>query len=385
MDASIVRRRYLVPAGLAAVVCVAAILLVASRGAEASAATATAAAKGGPAQAVLVARRAGDHDTLWSLSPVDGTPTAAGDLPGYAGSVAVSPDGANVAYLPENGSPRVWLGHGPLGPKNISLAAAGLRRVDSFTWVDDQRLMVSGVTSASARYYQDRLFVVNVATGKTHAFRGLRGIEPYAVPALGRVSYARLTVVKPGTAANQYTPTIRESLRIVNMSGGAGRTVLSETYKLFADHRSFARPQLSRNGKWLLTAATGSDPSVTYSVREAGGGYPLLALFTVSLDAQAGWDAAGRTAFAGTPGLGTIDAACVWVYDAAKGTLARTPSGLLPHLMIIGLDWSASGDLVAGATSWGVTPQTRHVIVIPGDLGSATDLGRGRLPVWVQP
>ena len=53
-------------------------------------------------ESVLVVRRAVDHDALWLLSPADGTPTAAGDLPGFAWSAAVSPDGQNVAYLPEN-------------------------------------------------------------------------------------------------------------------------------------------------------------------------------------------------------------------------------------------------------------------------------------------
>ena len=130
-----------------------------------------------------------------------------------------------------------------------------------------------------------------MATETTRSFRGLRGTEPYAVPAVGKVVYVRLAVVKPGTAANQHTPTIRESLKVVRVCpGGGGRTIVAETYKLFADHRSFAQPQLSSDGQWLLTATTGSDVSVTYTVREAGG-FPLLTLFTAALDTQAGWDA----------------------------------------------------------------------------------------------
>ena len=61
---------------------------------------------------------------------------AAGDLPGFAGAVAVSPDGQNVAYLPENGAPRVWIGFGPLAPRTISLAGAGVKRAYSFCWID---------------------------------------------------------------------------------------------------------------------------------------------------------------------------------------------------------------------------------------------------------
>lgn len=341
------------------------------------------AAKGIPGQSVLVVRSAGDHDALWLLSPADGTPTAAGELPGRAGAVAVSPGGLSVAYLPANGSPRVWIGFGPLGPKTVSLASAGVRRADSLTWIDDHRLLVSGATKAKASYTQDGLYVVNVTTGKAASFRGLRGVEPYGVPARGRVVYTKLTVVKPGTAANQHSPTVRESLRSVRLSGGTGRTVLSQTYTLWADHRSFTHPKLSSDGKWLISGTTGSDVSVTYTVRE-GDGLPLFTVFTAALDVTAGWDASGRAAFGGTPHWG-MDQSCVWVSEPGKGTLACTPDGLLPSVMVTDLAWSADGTLVAGAVDWNTRPRTRRVYVLPGDLATATDLGRGRLPVWAQP
>ncbi len=119
MDASIIRQRRLVliAAVVAAAVCAAAVAFIADGTAAAEASPV--AAKRAATESVLVVRRAVDHDALWLLSPVDGTPTAAGDLPGFAGSVAVSPDGQNVAYLPENGGPRVWIGHGPLAPRTI--------------------------------------------------------------------------------------------------------------------------------------------------------------------------------------------------------------------------------------------------------------------------
>ncbi len=368
------------PRRLAIAVLVAGVLLAAL---VAWAVQPAAAARRLPGQSVLVVRSAGDHDALWLLAPGGGAPTAAGELPGRAGAVATSPGGASAAYLPANGSPRVWIGFGPLGPKTISLAAAGVRRVDSLTWVDDHRLLVSGATRAKASSMQDRLYLVNVTTGKAASFRGLRGVEPYGVPALGKVVYTKLTVVRPGTAANQHSPTIRESLRSIKLSGGTGRTVLSETYTLRADRRSFTHPKLSSDGKWLISGTTGSDVSVTYTVRE-GDGLPLYTVFTAALDVTAGWDASGRTALGGTPQWG-MDQSCVWVSEPGKGTLACTPDGLLPSVMITDLAWSADGALVAGALDWNTTPQTRHVFVIPGDLTTATDLGAGRLPVWAQP
>ena len=156
MATSVVRPRRLMFTGLAACV-LAAGLLVVSQGPSARASSpvaATAGGRGAAVASVLVVRRAVDHDALWLLSPVDGTPTAAGDLPGFAGAVAVSPDGQNVAYLPEKGAARVWIGFGPLAPRSISLAGVGVKRADSFCWIDANRLLVSGVTKATAGLLQ---------------------------------------------------------------------------------------------------------------------------------------------------------------------------------------------------------------------------------------
>ena len=78
MAESIVRRRRVLLAAITAVILAALVPLFIARGAPASAATSPAAAKRSPAESVLVVRRAAGHDALWLLSPVDGTPTAAG-------------------------------------------------------------------------------------------------------------------------------------------------------------------------------------------------------------------------------------------------------------------------------------------------------------------
>ena len=374
MTAHVVRPRRLLTGVVIVCVLAAALIAVAAPPPAASA----------PAQSVLVVRSAGGHDALWLLSPVDGTPTAAGDLPGKAAAVAVSPGGADAAYLPTKAGARLWIGWGPLGPKSISLEPAGVRRIDSFTWVDDHRLLVSGAAGAHARYEQDALYLVNVTTGKTSPFRGLHGVEPYGVPALGKVVYTRLAILKAGTAADNYARTVRESLRVVKVSRGKGSTIVSDTYTTELDHRTFAQPQLSQDGKWFVTGSTGSDVSVTYSVLGKWG-YPLFNVFTAALDVKAGWTAAGLTAFAGMPSTSLGDESCVWVCDPARATLVCTTPGLLPHVMITDLAWSAAGDLVAGALSTGTKSPTRHVYVIPGSLTTANELGTGRLPVWVTP
>ena len=49
-------------------------------------------------------------------------------------------------------------------------------------------------------------------------------------------------------------PVIRESLKVLSLThGGAGRTVWTDEYQLWADHRAFSRPQLAPDGRWFLT------------------------------------------------------------------------------------------------------------------------------------
>ena len=384
MDASIIRQRRLVliAAVVAATVCAVAAAFIAD-GTAAAAEASPVAAKRAAAESVLVVRRAVDHDALWLLSPVDGTPTAAGELPGKAGTVAVSPDGANVAYLPENGAPRVWIGFGPLAPRSLSLAGVGIKRADSFCWIDANRLLVSAVTRATAGYYSGRLYLVNAATGRVRSFRDLSGIEPSAAAAVGKVAYVKLTTVVPQTGYRG--PVIRESLKLLSLSHpGSGRMVWAEQYQLFAAYRAFSQPQVSPDATWFLTGQTGSDVRVTYSIRDRYG-YPLLSLFAPALQAGAGWDAGGRrTAFAGVPEpSGPGDRACVWIYDVDAGSLARSPRSLDLGTMITSLAWAPSGLLVANTYGWNGSA-SRHNLAISGDLTSVTDLGRGRLPVWVQ-
>jgi hypothetical protein len=382
MTSSIARRRRFAFAALAVIVLSGALLILWTRApAWASAGLSTTPAAGAPAgEAVLVARAAGDHDALWLLSPTDGTPTAAGDLPGKAGAVAVSPDGANVAYLPRNGAARVWIGYGPLAPRTVSLAGAGVKRVHGLTWIDAQRLVLSGVTRRSASSSSDGLYVANVATGKVKSFRDLHGTEPYAAPAAGKLVYVKLTTVSTGRA-----PVVRESLKLLSLKGtGAGRTLATEQYQVFAEHRAYSEPQLSPDAVWLLTGETGSDVRVTYALRPTEWGSPFLTLFTPAVQAGAGWDASGaRTAVAGVPDPLPGAAACIWVYDVRAGSLVRTPESLSLGAMIERLAWSPSGRLVASVWPSGSGSGYRDVVV-SADLGTATDIGVGRLPAWIQ-
>ncbi len=337
-------------------------------------------------QRILVVRRAGDHDALWLVSPADGIAVPAGALPGVAGHVAMSPDGLNVAYLPASQAPRVWIGYGPKAPKTVSLARAGVKAVDGLTWISSDRILVSGTISGThADVYRDRLFVVTVSTGAVRAFRDLRGTEPNAAPGVGKVTYVRLTTVAPGDAQHPDAPLIRESLRILDLAGsGGGREVAFERYRRFVDYRAFQEPKLAPGGAWLFTGQTGSDVSVTYSLRGAIGGYPFLTLSSGNLPAAA-WDATGhKVAFAATPTPFTQSSISVWAFDVVTGAMIRTPANAIRNQQISDLAWAADGAIAVGTRTTGDAGSTRRVLVAPADLSGVTDLGVGRLPQWVE-
>jgi hypothetical protein len=382
MVAPIVSHRRLALGVLVLLACAAGLLALAAHRQVPAAAASPPAARQTGSEAVLVVRQAAGHDTLWLVSPVDGTATAAGELPGIAGTASVSPAGS-VAYLPGNGAPRIWIGYGPLAPRTVSLAGAGVRRVDSLTWVAGDKLLVAGVKKGRPGPYTDRLFLVDLASGKTRAFRNLSGAEPSAALAVGKVAYDQFKLISAATRAK---PAVyRESLKLLSLShGGAGRTVWTDQYELPADFRALSQPQVSPRGDWFLTGETGSDVRVTYAVRDADG-MPLLTVYTPAVQAGGGWDAAGtRTAFAGSLMDGDNNA-CVWVYDTVGGALTRTPKGLLPEQMIGDVAWSPSGLLAVGGLIAGGSPATQHVYVLSAsDLGAVKAVGAGELPVWVQ-
>jgi len=340
---------------------------------------------------VLSVRTDGGHDVLWLVSPADGSATAAGTLPGVAGSAAVAPDGANVAYLPANGKPYIWLGYGTLAPKTISLAPARLKRVGAMTWIGADRLLISA--STNGRYYNlraARLYTVDVKTATVKAFRGLVGAEPSADPVSGKVAYVHFAKLDGGSARNNHAALYRESLKLLSANGGgAGRTLVSAQYRLFAGQRAFSQPQLAPGAKWILTGETGSDVRVTYTLYDTSDiAAPWLSVFAPALQAAAWAPDGGKVAFGGVVASpATLSDACVYVYGVASGALMRTPVGVLSGAsagMITAVAWSNDGRLVVDALDSGVGTAHGHVLVMrDADLSTLMDLGQGHLSVWV--
>ena len=341
---------------------------------------------------VLTVRTDGGHDALWLVSPAGGSPAAAGTLPGVAASAAVSPDGANVAYLPDDGTPFVWIGYGTLAPKTISLKSAGLKSVGSMTWIAADRLLVSGaIKGGYAHLRTARLFVVDVRTGAVEPFRGLRGVEPSADVSSGKVVYVQITKLDDGSARNDHTPLYRESLRLLSLDGsGAGRLITAVQYRLYTDHRAFSEPQLAPGGRWLLVGETGSDVSVTYKLCDTEFAMPWLTAYSGGYQAAA-WEPGGsRVAFgvlAHLGGVGDSFEPYVFVDDVATGALTRSPAGVVSGTassIITHVAWSSDGMLIVDALDSDAGRQNEHMLVMRGDdLSTVTNLGRGRLSVWV--
>ena len=154
MGASIVRHRRIVLVALVALVC-ATILLVTVAHRAPAVVSAAPAAREAAGEAVLVVRHASGHDALWLLSPTDGAATAAWELPGLAGAVAVSPADGRVP-APEPGAAhldRPWA----FRPADHLPRRGEIERIDALTWVAADRLLVSGVKKGIPNPYRNQL------------------------------------------------------------------------------------------------------------------------------------------------------------------------------------------------------------------------------------
>ncbi len=371
-------------AAVAVVLAVVAMLLTVAGAALASA---------GATQSVLTLRTDGDHDGLWLLPPGGGEATAAGVLPGVAGQVAVSPDGATAAYLPALGKPFVWIGHGPLAPKTISLQAAGIKTVTSMTWVSDDELLVSGSKKANdGGGYNDRLYTVDVKSGAVAPFRNLAGTQPSAASDTGQIVYVQFKKLDNGSVKNDHTPRYRESLKLTALTGsGSGRTLGSREYRPLAYYRAWAAPQLAPGGRWIIAGELGSDVRVTYTISYVDPDYwtPWLTTLQPTPMAMA-WSPDGqRVAFGGAVTGLDSSTTCVYVADVAAGMLLRTGPELINKaaaFWAMDIAWSDGDRFVVDAVDQSastVDDELRVLVIDASDLGKLTDLGSGHLSVWV--
>jgi hypothetical protein len=336
---------------------------------------------------IIVVKRAGTQDSLWSVSPAGAGATKLIDLPFRPGRMVGSPDHGKIAILPSPGRARIYV-YDVAGAKltALSFAPRGVRRIDGLTWLSSARILVSATKSSRVTKYPltDRLYTITTTGGKPVAFRGLRGTEPSAAPGAARLLYVRLR--DGGTAADPRSRMVVEDLMSLRLAPGSKPHVVKHArYTDSLDIRRFRDPDVSPDGKYVVSSTTGSDVSVTYAVRRVASGRLVRAKNTTlgPRDRTAWSHGSSKVAFWGMPPSGNMQSAALYVYDVAS-TKIRS-DGPFTKVAVTGLAWAPDDSLLAYALrprSGGV--DKGHLWTIePGMSATPTDLGEGSLPVWV--
>jgi hypothetical protein len=291
-----------------------------------------------------------------------------------------------LAYLPMVAGPRVYVYDTRTGVLQArSLAARGVKVVDSVAWLSSTKLVVAGKpTGGYALYpFADRLYELNAVTGAVKRLGSLLGTEPTAAPGAA-LAFVRLSDAGPVAGGSPLRWVVE---RLYRLGHGASRPrlIASAKYADGFDIRVFRDPRLSHDGAYLITSTTGSDISVRYTVRSATTGKALRTVNTTlaGRDATA-WSALTRqVAFWGMPPVDSATTTRLAIFDAT--TKALRSSAKLSQVAVTGLSWSYDDALLAyslrglqaaddAAELWTVDPAT---------LASQTDLGAGSMPAFL--
>jgi Tol biopolymer transport system component len=335
---------------------------------------------------IAVVRREAGRDALWSVAPA-GAATKLVDLSFRPVRIEASPDGAKLALLRFAAGPRVFVYDIAAGTlKTLSLAPRGVRQVDALTWLSTSRLLVSGSRTAAGAYaLNDRLYVVNVATGTSAWFRKLQGTEPSVAAQAPRLVYVRLTDAGPDPAQPGTRLVSEKLLSLKLVSGSVPRVIARARYSGGFDIRRYRDPRVSSDGRSVISSTTRSDVGVTYAVRTVATGKRLFSKSTqlAGRDATA-WDAqSARVAFWGMPSLAATPVTRIYVYDLAAAKL--TSVGPYADRTATGLSWAPDGSRLAYTLSafGNAVDRGRLWIVDPATPAAAQVLGAGGLPAWL--
>ena len=337
---------------------------------------------------IIVVKRAGAQDSLWSVSPTGAGAAKLIDLKFRPARMVGSPDHGKIAILPSPGRARIYV-YDIAGDTltALSFAPRGVRRIDGLTWLSSTKILVSATRSSRVTKYPltDRLYTITTTGGKPVAFRRLRGTEPSAAPGAARLLYVRLRDAGR-SAADPRSRMVVEDLMSLKLAPGSKPGVVKQVrYPDSLDIRRFRDPDVSPNGRYVVSSTTGSDVSVIYAVRRVASGRLVRAKRTTlgPRDRTAWSDSSSRLAFWGMPPSGNMQSAALYVYDVAS-TKIRS-DGPFTKVAVTGLAWAPDDSLLAYALrprSGGV--DKGHLWTIePGMSATPTDLGEGSLPVWV--
>jgi hypothetical protein len=361
---------------------------VASPQATVTAAPATASHLGLATGSIIVVRRVGTQDSLWSVSPVPTSALKLIDLPFRPARLLASPDNTKIAILPAAVGGKVYifnLSLAKLAP--LSFASQGVKQIDGMTWLSATRLLVSGSGSTKETVYPlaDKLYAATTTSGKPAAFRRLKGTEPSATPAGKLLVYVRMRDGGP-VSGNPGARFVVESLvRLKLVSGSTPHVIARARYTNDLDIRRFHDPGVSPDAKYVVTSTTGSDVSVSYMVRKAATGATVHKQnLTLAGRDETAWSHAGdKVAFWGVPPIGPMTNTYLYVYDTGAKKLKHGKP--IPNMGVTGIAWAPDDSLIAYALhSPGQADDRAHLwTAVPGASSTPTDLGAGSLPVWL--
>jgi len=338
---------------------------------------------------LIVVRRISGQDSLWSVDPANAMASQLVTLPFRPASVSQSPGGRRLAYLPMSAGPAVYVYDTKTNALvKRSLAAHGVKVVDSLTWLTSTKLLVAGKATAGRAFYPfaDRLWVLNAATGAASRFRNLAGTEPSVAPAGTILAYVRLSDGGRITSGSPMRWVIERLYRLKLAAGTTPHLLRTARYPNDLDIRRFHDPSLSQRGSYLTTSTTGSDISVSYMVRATATGAVRRTINTALLGrAVTAWSNHGNhVALWSMPLADNTNTTRLLIYSPATDLLSH--SATLSKVAVTGLAWSSNDASLAyslrGFTSlddvaelWTIDPTTLS-------LTSAKDLGAGSLPVF---
>ena len=311
---------------------------------------------------LLVVRR---QDAAWKLvrlTPATGAEQVLDALPFKPREALASPSGARVLYVGERS--RIAVVEAATGAvQRISLAGLPVRSIDGATWTGENRFLFGGSRRAWASPQYSSLYRADVRTAKVTRFRRLAGGEPSYAAEDGSLIYVTRRVVGD---------TAKEAIWRLDSLTARRPHVLDSAAEYWEAGRVFDTPLISPDGVYVLSADTGTDVQITYSLIKVDfGAAAMLQLYGGSPQCAA-W---GGSKVAFQQSLPSGAKLAVFVYDAVSCSLIPSPSELFEQLA-----WSAGGDLAGGSWDDG----GRVFVAAASDLGTWVELGTGRVPVWVQ-
>lgn len=336
---------------------------------------------------IIVVRRVGTQDSLWSVSPVPTSALKLIDLPFRPARLLASPDNTKIAILPAAVGGKVYVFYMALAKlAPLSFASQGVKQIDGMTWLSATRLLVSGSGSAKETVYPlaDKLYAATTTSGKPAAFRRLKGTEPAAAPGGKLLVYVRMRDGGP-VSGNPGARFVVESLiRLKLVSGSTPHVIARARYTNDLDIRRFHDPGVSPDAKYVVTSTTGSDVSVSYMVRKASTGATVHKQNTTLAGRdETAWSHAGdKVAFWGVPPIGPMTNTYLYTYDTGAKKLKHGKP--IANMGVTGIAWAPDDSLIAYALhAPGQADDRAHLwTAVPG-ASTPTDLGAGSLPVWL--